>query len=152
MELAENYRPIFLFCILSKVLERRVCIELYNHVKQFTSPLQHVFFFMCVGEITPALHSCCLFLSPSVKAWTKIFKQMLSTWTLPKPSIPLVTQCYFKSLKHMVWKAARLPGLTINSAEDLKVSYWMVLLRNGPQLHQEFLGEPTRPSFICSLY
>ena len=46
MEPAENYRPISLLCILSKVLERCVCIKLYNHVKQFISPLQHVFFFL----------------------------------------------------------------------------------------------------------
>ena len=43
MELAENCRPISLLCILSKVLERRVCIKLYHHVKQFVSPFQHGF-------------------------------------------------------------------------------------------------------------
>ena len=32
-----------LLCIVSKLLERRVCITLYNHVKQFISPLQHGF-------------------------------------------------------------------------------------------------------------
>ena len=39
----ENYRPISLLCIIWKDLERRVCIKLNNHVKQFISPLQHGF-------------------------------------------------------------------------------------------------------------
>ena len=43
MEPTENYRPISLLCIISKVFERCVCIKLYNHVKQFISPLQHGF-------------------------------------------------------------------------------------------------------------
>ena len=43
MEPNENYRPISLLCIISKVLERCVCITLNNHVKQFISPLQHDF-------------------------------------------------------------------------------------------------------------
>ena len=96
MEPAENFRPTSLLCILSKVLERCVCIKLYKHVKQFISLLQHVFFFC---EIAPAPRSCSLFLTPSVKAWTKIFKRMLSIWTLLKPSIPLITQVLLQKLK-----------------------------------------------------
>ena len=43
MEQTENYRPISLLRIISKVLERWVSIKLYNHGKQFISPLQHGF-------------------------------------------------------------------------------------------------------------
>ena len=43
MQPTENYGPISLLCIISKVSERCVCIKLYNHVKQFISPLQHGF-------------------------------------------------------------------------------------------------------------
>ena len=43
MQQTENYRPISLLSIISKDLERRVCITLNNHVKQFISPLQHGF-------------------------------------------------------------------------------------------------------------
>ena len=43
MEPNENYRPISLLCVISKVLESCVCITLNNHVKKFTSPLQHDF-------------------------------------------------------------------------------------------------------------
>ena len=103
-------------------------------------------YFFC--EIAPAPRSCSLFLTPSVKAWTKIFKQMLSIWTLLKPSIPLITQCYFKSSNNEVRKAARSPGLPITSAEDRKGSYWMVLLPMGPSYIWNSLGEPTRPSSI----
>ena len=40
----ENCRLVSLLCIISKNLERCVCIlTLNNHVKQFTSPLQHDF-------------------------------------------------------------------------------------------------------------
>ena len=38
---------------------------------------------MAFCEIAPASHSCYLFLIQLVITWTKIFKQMLSTWTLP---------------------------------------------------------------------
>ena len=38
---------------------------------------------MAFCEIAPASHSCYLFLIQLVIPWTKIFKQMLSTWTLP---------------------------------------------------------------------
>ena len=44
MEQTENYRLVSLLCIISKNLERCVCIlTLNNHVKQFISPLQHDF-------------------------------------------------------------------------------------------------------------
>ena len=43
MKPAENYKPIFLLCIQSKVLERCVCIKRYVHVKQYIIPLQHGF-------------------------------------------------------------------------------------------------------------
>ena len=71
--------------------------KLYDHVKQFVSPLQHGFF-----EIAPASHSCYLFLIPLVITWTKIFKLMLSTWALPKLSISLIIKLYFKSSNDMM--------------------------------------------------
>ena len=44
VEQTENYRLVALLCIISKNLERCVCIlTLNNHVKQFISPLQHGF-------------------------------------------------------------------------------------------------------------
>ena len=44
MEPTENYRPAISWLrVISKVLERCVCIKLYHHVKQFISPLQHGF-------------------------------------------------------------------------------------------------------------
>ena len=68
---------------------------------------------MAFCEIAPASHSCYLFLTSLVIIWTKIFKQMLSTWTLPKLSILSIPQFCFKSSNDMVWKATRLPGLQI---------------------------------------
>ena len=47
MEPVENYRPTSLLCILGEVLKRFVCITLYDHVKQFISPLQHNFLRNC---------------------------------------------------------------------------------------------------------
>ena len=44
MEQTENCRLVSLLCIISKNLERCVCIStINNHVKQFISPLQHDF-------------------------------------------------------------------------------------------------------------
>ena len=68
--------------------------------------------------------------------------------TLPKLSIPSITQVCFKSSNDMVWKAARLLGLQITQLEDLKGSFWMVLPRNGPQLHREFL----RAVYLAQFY
>ena len=59
MEPAENYRPISLLCILSKVLECCVCSKLYDHVKQFVSPLQHGFLrnCSCVTQLLSVLNT-----------------------------------------------------------------------------------------------
>ena len=56
MDPNEKYRPISLLCIISKVLERCVCIKLYNHVKQFISPLQHGFLWnrFCTTQLLSA--------------------------------------------------------------------------------------------------
>ena len=43
MEQTENNRPISLLCIISEDLKNCVCVTLNNHVKQFSSPLQHDF-------------------------------------------------------------------------------------------------------------
>ena len=56
-----------LFCIVRKLLERRVCIKLYNHVNNSS-----VLYSMAFREIAPALHGCYLFLIPLVKTSTKM--------------------------------------------------------------------------------
>ena len=58
-ELAENYRPISLPPILGKVLERCVCIRLYDHVINLITPLQHGFLRKrsCATQLLQVLHS-----------------------------------------------------------------------------------------------
>ena len=43
LEPAENYRPISILAIVSKVMERYVCNRLYCHVSQSITSLQHGF-------------------------------------------------------------------------------------------------------------
>ena len=108
---------------------------------------------MTFCEIAPALHSCCLFLMPMVKTWTKIFKQKSSTWTWWKLSIALISKLCFKSSKDMVRKEARFFGLQITKVDDLKWSFWKVLSSNRPPLHREFLrGAYLVQFFLFSLF
>ena len=57
-EPAENYRPISLLPILGKVLERCVCLRLYDHVKHLITSLQHGFLRqrLCVTQLLSVLH------------------------------------------------------------------------------------------------
>ena len=52
---------VMLLCILSKLLEHRVCSKLYNHVKQFISPLQYGFLRnrSCVTRLLSVLNTTC---------------------------------------------------------------------------------------------
>ena len=58
-ELAENYRPISLLPILSKVLERCVCLRLYNHIKHLITQSQHGFLRQrsCITQLLSVLHT-----------------------------------------------------------------------------------------------
>ena len=97
MEPAENYRPISLLCILSKVLEHCVCIKLYDHVKQFISPFQHGFLQnrSCVTQLLSVLNTIGHNLDKNIQ--TDVVYLDLAK-ALPND---------------MVWKAAGLPGLQI---------------------------------------
>ena len=58
-EPAENYRPISLLPIVSKVLERCVFNCLYDHVNNLITPLQHGFLrnHSCVTQLLSVLHT-----------------------------------------------------------------------------------------------
>ena len=58
-EAAENYRPISLLPIVSKVLERCASNRFYTFVKDLISALQHGFLpnSSCVTQLLPVLHS-----------------------------------------------------------------------------------------------
>ena len=58
-ELASNYRPISLLCLVNKVLERCIWNSLYCHIKNVNTPLQHGFMQnrSCVSQLLSVLHS-----------------------------------------------------------------------------------------------
>ena len=58
-EPAENYRPISLLCIVSKVMERCVCKRLQDHISRLITPLQHDFVRSrsCATQLLSVLHS-----------------------------------------------------------------------------------------------
>ena len=58
-EPAEHYRPISLLPIVGKVLERCVCIRLYDHVKHLITKAQHGFLRRrsCVTQLLSVLHT-----------------------------------------------------------------------------------------------
>ncbi|CAB4020537.1 Hypothetical predicted protein [Paramuricea clavata] len=58
-EPAENYRPISLLPIVSKVMERCVCNRFYSHVSHLITSLQHGFMRnrSCVTQLLSVLHS-----------------------------------------------------------------------------------------------
>ena len=106
MEPTENYRPISLLCIISKVLESCVCIKLYNHVKQFISPLQHGFL----------RNRFCTTLLLSANAFSQNLDKNIQTevisWTWLRLSIPLITKLCFKSSNDtlLCWFTDHLSG------------------------------------------
>ena len=107
MEQTENYRPISLLRIISKVLERWVSIKLYNHGKQFISPLQHGFLRnrFCTTQLLSA--------NAFSQNLDKNIQTEVISWTWLRLSIPLITKLCFKSSNDMVRKAARFFGLQI---------------------------------------
>ena len=59
LELAENYRPISLSPIVSKAMERCVCIRLFSHVSQSITSLQQGIMRSrsCSSQLLSVLHS-----------------------------------------------------------------------------------------------
>ena len=55
----ENYRPISLLPIVSKVMERCFCNRLYSHISQSAISLQHQFMRsrFCASQLLSVLHS-----------------------------------------------------------------------------------------------
>ena len=58
-EVAENCRPISLLSIVSKILERSVCSNLYNHISHLIADEQHGFFRnrSCVTQLLSVFHA-----------------------------------------------------------------------------------------------
>ncbi|CAB4002720.1 Hypothetical predicted protein [Paramuricea clavata] len=58
-EVAENFRPISLLSIVSKILERSVCSNLYNHISHLIADEQHGFIRnrSCVSQLLPVFHA-----------------------------------------------------------------------------------------------
>ena len=114
-----------------------------NSLSVFSS----MYFFFC--EIAPAPRSCSLFLTPSVKAWTKILKQMLSIWTLLKPSIPLITQVLLQKVQTI--RCERRHARLVCRLPQRKIAKGPVgwcCFAMGPRYIGSSLGGPTRPSSI----
>ena len=111
-----------------------------------------VLFSMTFCETAPTSDSCYLFLLPLVITWIKIFKQMLSTWTLPKLSIPSITQFCFKSSNDMVWKAAHCLVYRLPKWKISKGHFGWCCLAMGSSYIRSSSGQPNWPSSICSFY
>ena len=128
MQQTQNNRPISLLCIISKDLESCVCITLNNHVKQFTSPLQHDFLRNRLLHYTTAIY-----LNAIGQNLGKIFKQILSTWTWLRLSISLIT-ISSASKAQTIWCGRRHASLVYRLP---KWRIWKVLSSNRPQVISE---------------
>lgn len=112
-----NVLPIALLFILIKGLER--CSNIY--VKQLVNT-PHPARVFC--EIVSALLTYYHFLTPSARAWTKIFKRMLSIWIFPKPSIPSTTHSFWLGRPHARLVYRYLNGRSQKVVLDGVASQW----------------------------
>ena len=142
MEQTENYRPISLLRIISKVLERWVSIKLYNHGKQFVSPLQHGFLRnrFCTTQLL------------SVNAISRNLDKNIQTEV-----IYLDLAKAFDSVDHWVilqkLKRYGAEGGTLLWFTDyLSRGFGKCCLVTAPSYIGSSSGQPTWSSFICSLY
>ena len=151
MELAENYRPISLLCILSKVLERRVCIKLYHHIKQFVSPFQHGFWRSrsCVTQLLSVLNTIGHHLDKNIQT-DVVYLDFVKAFDSVDHSV------MFQRLKRYGVEGGRLAWFTDNlSGGSQRVVLDGVASQQAPAMgprNRSSSGQSTWPGSICSFY
>ena len=152
MELAENYRPISLLSILSKVLECCwVCIKLYHHVKQFVSPFQHGFLRSrsCITQLLSVLNTIGHHLDKNIKT-DVVYLDFVKAFDSVDHSVML------QKLKRYGVEGGRLAWFTDNlSGRSQRVILGGVASQQAPAMvprNRSSSGQSTWPGSICSFY
>ena len=134
-EPAENYRPISLLPIVSKVLERCVFNCLYDHVNNLITPLQHGFLRnrSCVTQLLPVLHTIGQNLDKNIQTdviyldFAKAFDTVDHNVLLSK------LRAYGVSGQLLTWFANYLSGRLQRVVIDGATSQWAPVTSGVPQ-------------------
>ena len=134
-EPAENYRPISLLPIVSKVLERCVFNCLYDHVNNLITPLQHGFLRnrSCVTQLLSVLHTIGRNLDKNIQAdviyldFAKAFDTVDHNVLLSK------LKAYGVSGQLLTWFANYLSGRHQRVVIDGATSQWAPVTSGVPQ-------------------
>ena len=134
-EPAENYRPISLLSIVSKVMERCVYNHMYADVIQLISPLQHGFLRKrsCITQLLSVLHNIGQNLDKNTQSDVLYLDFAKAFDSVDHQILVKKLKCYGVAGRLLDWFTDYLNGRTQRVVIDGAVSQWVPVTSGVPQ-------------------